>query len=146
MTLKPGDELETLSITFVEGKFALPHAGRRRASTPMQREQSSSSIGSSDPSLISAETSDGRPESDEDAHSSTDESARQGTNIIIGGGKDDIPNDIDPETLGLVGGTFVVRGIPGQHERKALERILQRLVSFSTRTIADISFTPYSLL
>lgn len=134
MTLKPGDDLETLSITFIEGKFALPHAGKRPKTDPIQRLHSSSSIDSSDASLVGTETNDGTPESEVDAHSTTDKSARQGTNIVIGGKKDDIPNEVDPDTIGLVGGTFVVRGMPDQQERMALERILQRLVSRFTWT------------
>lgn len=143
MTLKPGDDLEALSITFVEGKFALPHSGKRTAATGMQREQSSSSIGSSDASLVGVETSDGNGESETDAHS-TDKPALQGTNLVIGGGKDDIPNEIDPDTIGLVGGTFIVRGMPDKHERQALERILQRMVSSGLWAWADISSIPYS--
>lgn len=143
MTLKPGDDLEPLSIVFVEGKFALPHSGKRPNATAMQREHSSSSIGSSDASLVGGETSDGQAGTETDAHS-TDKPARQGTNLVIGGGKNDIPNEVDPDTIGLVGGTFIVRGMPDKHERKALERILQRMVSYYLLALADISSTPYS--
>ena len=132
MTLKPGDDLEPFSISFVEGRFALPHPHKRPAARTMQREESSSSIGSSDASLVSAETSDGAPDTKADGGDTDDKPAEQGANIIIGGGKDDIPNDVDPCTVGLVGGTFIVRGMPDQQERKALERILQRSVSQCT--------------
>lgn len=128
MTARPGAANDDFTITFVEGKFALPTDGRSAPAGVTPNDSTVSMTESATDSVGSSEQAGPSVANWFEAPRTGDKPSAQPVNIIIGGNRDDIPKDVD-EQVGLVGGTFVVHGLADQDERKAIERILQRLVS-----------------
>lgn len=137
MTVKASDSEQDVDISFIEGKFALPVKSQGSRSTNISKNGSSASLADShctDSSDRPASLTSSDPDTVADL-----ESGKCPVNLVIGGAKADIPSDVDANLVGLVGGTFVVRGLHGKEERKAFERILQRLVRLSHGTSLNIA-------
>ena len=120
---------EVLEVEFVQGSFALPAL----TSTPTspKRCRRRSSIRSRRPSLKGSESSG------EDDNVSTTSSTTQQTgsrfksstvNVIVSGGENDIPKN-ETDQVGVVGGTVIIRGVRGDEEQQALQKVLHVLVS-----------------
>jgi hypothetical protein len=139
MTIRGGDEQE-FEIHFVPGRFALPL--KQRSASVSTADQLGTSAASS--AMDSLKKSSSRGESwsgSEDAVRSDTDTA----NSIIGGGDDDLPIEVKEGELGVVGGTFVVKGMSEATQRTALTKILQHLVSSrGNEQITDDSSTLFT--
>jgi hypothetical protein len=137
MTIRGGEEQE-FEIRYLPGKFALPVISQR-SDSGSSAEQLGTSASSSGVGTLVSSTSRSESWSESD---SAGKSGQDPVNSILVGGEDDIPLEGE---VGLVGGTFVVKGVSDSNQRSALAKILQHLVRHLRGTCTDSSYTAFTL-
>nr|XP_019049347.1 hypothetical protein I302_03133 [Kwoniella bestiolae CBS 10118]OCF28277.1 hypothetical protein I302_03133 [Kwoniella bestiolae CBS 10118] len=154
MTIGPKSEVQPEfhpEIEFAEGQFALPSHGCGRGTwrqgmlkkSSKKRisvfnsfsgsPESSTSLHEDASSTTSSTETDQSAEGNSSIWSGTEKgfrtSDRGGLSLIITGLEDDIPRkEAEQGEIGIVGGTLVVRGVQGEEEQIALQRVLQLLI------------------
>jgi hypothetical protein len=122
ITIKESDPHD-FEIHFVQGKFALPY----NHTSHTTRSRAASVLSAAKASLQKTLSGDSSTWSDSDGCSES--SGLNTANLIIGGGDDVLPREAAEDSIGLVGGTFVVQGVSDPIERDAIAKTLQYLVS-----------------
>jgi hypothetical protein len=139
MTIKGRDTRE-FEIHFVQGRFALP-SNRMRASSIRQSSSVTTPASAALKKTLSNETTSSAWSDSDQSHGSFGDCNH---NVVIGGGEDDIPCEGLEGGVGVVGGTFVIRGVSDPIERDAITKTLQHLVSSPRCLCANVSYIPYN--
>jgi 1-phosphatidylinositol-3-phosphate 5-kinase len=136
MTITPDMEVNSsIEVEYIHGRFALPSvridSGRKGKDKAVSDDEGESG-GASDSATETLSTED---EGTSSAWSGTQRAGskvanRQASSIILAGLKNDIPRVKEGEqSVRVVGGTLIIRGINRDEERQALEKVLKALVS-----------------